>query len=374
GNKFRLYTINDSSIADIDSARELANKYSNLNASCCGDDLLTDNFFNETLACVKGELCASDIDFGADEEYGTTDDSCGCENEGSACLFSKNYIQAQGACSSNSCQIAGFFEASELALSKIEYSSLYSNSISEIKIYMKNIGMGPAAISKATINGLNVTSINYDSLVFPNQEQIIAFKAFMPCSPKGAINVFNFTIEYNDVGQRIFESNEYEIISDNPLSFESLSGHQETGYINLKTNDFESINYFIKNNAEPSIEVTAQNSQSESIFSRTITYKGEYQGPGINNENFTIPQNSAMAFLTRIYPTISGQSGSYLMTFQDKNCEYNKITISYGYDTSSQTSGAISVMVADEKISIISIIMLLLILDKFLIKKNTNNS
>jgi concanavalin A-like lectin/glucanase superfamily protein/uncharacterized protein DUF2341 len=320
----------------------------NIIISCCGDDEILDNFYNSTLSCIKGNLCSDDVDYGIDNIYGTTDDNCGCINEESNCLFSQNYNYS-GQCSSNTCQVVSPLGSANLEIQRLNYSNLFSNSLSEIKIYVKNTGTGIGVINGINVTGLDINSIDYNPNIWPNQEGLITITTFNPCSIEGIVNNFNFTINYADTELKSLESTSYEILTDNPLSLIFISNHQAYSALQLSPKDEENIQYFVKNNGLSNINLSVNIVHSNSVFSKVITFSGEYYVSEINKMNFDLNPSSQTFFSNQLYGIISGQNGQYTETLQDNNCEHNKLMISYNYNIISQTSLGIRVMVADEK-------------------------
>jgi len=343
------------------------------NRSCCGDDVLNDNFYNATNACIKGEQCFEEINLGFDGIFGTTDDSCGCGNDGLDCLFSQNYFGEKGTCYSASCSSMEQFLPANFELSKVEYENLYSNSISEIKVYVRNAGNGSGVINSVNVSGLSVTSISYNPTLASGQEELITIKAFSPCQVEGIVNNFNFTINYYDGASKTLESSVYEILTNNPLSIDFVSNHVETSFLRLMIDSSERIQYFIKNNGFSAINFSATIAQPNTIFSMIKMYNGEYYPSEVNSMTFNLLGNSQLFFSNQLYPIISGASGQYSKTIQDLSCEHNKVVLTYNFDIYSSSGSGIDVMVADESINmILSIFGLIFILDKFLIKKKSN--
>ncbi|MDD5053878.1 MAG: LamG domain-containing protein, partial [Candidatus Nanoarchaeia archaeon] len=339
-------------------------------AACCGDDGTEDNFYNSTLACLKGGLCSNDLDFGEDGIFGTTDDACGCGNDESECLFAQEYLALPGVCRYALCISALVFREASLEITDIEYSGLLSNTVSEIKIKIKNNGNGSAVINSLSMQGINISSISYSSIIQPNQETILIAKTFTPCSVEGIVNSFNATINYYDGAEKNVTSENYEILTKNPLSFQFISRHEASGFFRMEMNSLERINYFIKNEGLSSIQLSALISQSSSVFSKTITSSGEHYPSTINAMNFTALPGSQLFFSTQLYPVITGERGSYSKILTDTGCIHNKIELRYAYETLSSVGDAVEILIADESISIALLVAgLILILDRFLIKK-----
>lgn len=314
---------------------------------CCGDDLTNDSFYNSTLSCIKGSVCSEDLDYGLDNIYGTSDDSCGCVNEQTTCLFTQNYNYS-GQCISSSCEVVYPLGTANLEIQSINYTNIYSNSLSEINIYVKNNGNGVGIINGVNFTGLNINSIDYNPNIWPGQEGLITVKTFNPCSIEGIVNNFNFTIYYADTQSKNLQSTYYEILTANPLSLIFLSNHEAYSVLQLSPSIEEKIQYFVKNNGLSNINLSVNIEQSSSIFSKVITFTGEYYPSEINLMTFNLAPSGQLFFSNQLYPIMSGQSGQYDEIIQDNNCEHNKLTLNYNYNIVSQTSTGIKVMVADE--------------------------
>ncbi|MDD3985458.1 MAG: LamG domain-containing protein, partial [Methanobacterium sp.] len=306
-----------------------------------------DNFYNSTSSCVKGSVCSDDIDYGFDAIYGTDDDSCGCTNEGTSCLVGQYYTH-DGQCDTV-CQPYAPLGIANFTISRLEYSNLYSNSLSEIKIILKNNGDGVGIINGINITGIDINSITYDSNIWPGQEGLISIKTFYPCSIEGIVNNFNFTITYTDSSLKTLISEEYEILTANPLSFVFLSNHDDYAVIQLNPANEERIQYFVKNNGFSNINLSATITQSNTVFSKVLTFDGEYYPSDINLMIFNLAPSSQLFFSNQLYPIMSGSSGEYSELLEDIDCEYNKLNLKYTFSIVSEASSAFNVMVADEK-------------------------
>ncbi len=263
------------------------------------------------------------------------------------------------------------FSSATLEVTSVDYSYIYSNSLSHITFNLENTGDEIAVLTNTTMTGFPSYIVYFSPESIPvGVEAEVIFEVSTPCEARGNNYVFVGNFTYEDSADTWIANSTFQtILVASPLSLEITEPADTDSSFGIQTSDIRKLLYTVSNNGLSELSFNISITYDDSIFSKVITPLREYSTSLIQEEVFSLQPSEDIVFSHSLIPVLSGSTGNYLVILTDENCDFNKEIINLEYTIFSSNQGPVfNIIVADE-MNIIILIMGLLLTSFILIKK-----
>jgi hypothetical protein len=247
------------------------------------------------------------------------------------------------------------FSASNLEILNTDYS-FFSGGTSMLTFLLNNTGDESASLILSELTGLSYSIYSAPNTIRVNSPELVVFEVVSLCASKGtSINFFaNFTYQ-DSSGTKKLNSTLYTGTLNSLLNVTLITPAALSGTIGLESKEATKLSYRVFNPSRSDLTFNINASTDNSIYSKVLSFLGEYTPNALKSINFTLRPGESYVFSHYIRSSMSGLSGVYSVTLSDALCSYNKEYLIMNYQTITSLPGpGFNIAVADET-SIVSV-------------------